>query len=157
MNKKELLKTISLKLLNLRKKMELSRPKMAGKIGLAVSSYYKNETGLNGPDVVTLHKLAERFKLSLDWLIMDRGEETYKSRAEIKNEAKEEFEAALKAEAASEPEPVPEPEKEALREDLKELMEHMDSIPLLRYEVLTMFHKFKESNKKMVEEAMKAE
>jgi hypothetical protein len=46
---------------------------------------------------------------------------------------------------------------EELRKDVTELLEHMDKIPLLRYEVLVLFHNFKEGYKDMVHSAMREE
>ena len=40
--------------------------------------------------------------------------------------------------------------------DVKELLEHMEHIPLLRHEVLAFFYRFKEEYKEMVETTMKA-
>jgi hypothetical protein len=43
----------------------------------------------------------------------------------------------------------------ALPQDIKELVEHMQRIPMLKYETLLSFHQFKENHKDMVESALK--
>lgn len=43
-----------------------------------------------------------------------------------------------------------------LQDDLNELIEHMEHIPLLQYEVLVLFYKCKEANKEIVEGAMRS-
>jgi transcriptional regulator with XRE-family HTH domain len=147
MDRKELLREVSGKLFLLRKSLHLNKIGMSLGMGMSVSSYYKNEAGLNGLDMLTMHKLAKKFNISLDWLVLGRGEMIYKSPNEIKKEVSQSLEKISTHET--------EKNNEDLREDLKELMDHMDCIPLLRYEVLTMFHKFKESKKSLIEEAMK--
>ena len=39
--------------------------------------------------------------------------------------------------------------------EVKELLEHMEHVPLLRHEVLSFFYKFKLENRELVETAMK--
>ncbi len=39
-------------------------------------------------------------------------------------------------------------------EETRELLEHMKCIPLLRYQILASFHKFKDEYKEMVAAAM---
>jgi transcriptional regulator with XRE-family HTH domain len=153
MTRKDILQNIGSRLLGIRTSLRVRKTEMANRLGISISGYFKNEKGENCPDITTFQVLADQFDLSLDWLIMGRGEEIYKSPAEIKEELVKEMEVAQLEEAA--PEPDIEPGKEGLRDDIKELIDHMEHIPLLRYEVLTMFHKFKESKKNMVEETMK--
>ncbi|MCU0289068.1 MAG: hypothetical protein MUF15_22070 [Acidobacteria bacterium] len=50
-----------------------------------------------------------------------------------------------------------EPVSPPLAEDLKEFIDHMEKIPLLRYKMLEQFHQFKEEHPLMVEKAMKEE
>ncbi len=50
-------------------------------------------------------------------------------------------------------------EKRGLGQDsageIRELIEHMENIPLLRYGVLQYFHQFKQDNKDLVESSKK--
>jgi transcriptional regulator with XRE-family HTH domain len=155
MTRKEVLQNIGARILSIRNSLRINKAEMANKMGISASSYFKNEAGQNCPDVMTLRIFAEQINLSLDWLILGRGDQVYKSPEDIKKQVAEEIQLAQNAQVASESPQVP--ENEDLRQDVKELIQHMDNIPLLRYEVLTMFHKFKENKKNMVAEAMKTE
>ncbi|NIM12336.1 MAG: hypothetical protein GTO45_09500 [Candidatus Aminicenantes bacterium] len=87
---------------------------------------------------MTLYKLGSEFDISLDWLI--RGIEPMHCQ---EREAKKEAEP-----------PPPEP-LETLPDDVKELVEHMEQIPVLRYKVLLYFLHLKEKYKETIETAMK--
>lgn len=144
MTRKELVEEISKRLTQIRESLNYNRRQMAKAMGSSESSYYKNEQALTSPDLRYYYSLAHRFNISLDWLIMGRGEMLYK-------------------EPAPEPEPTGEeiPKEEpvlmndGLRQDVKELLDHMEHIPMLRYEVLSLFQHFKADHKEIVEEAMK--
>lgn len=144
MNRNELVKVIAGKLKKLRVSRNYSRAKMARVINAGETTYTRNEDGKTSPNLINLYNIATTFGVSLDWLICNRGEMIYK-----KNEKNEIVQA----------EPVPEPEpgevNEELRKDIKEMLEHMEKIPLLRYKILEQFHTFKVERKAMVEEAMK--
>lgn len=144
MTRKEIVVAISKRLKQIRESLNYNRRRMAMAMGSSESSYYKNEQALTSPDLKYYYSLAHKFNISLDWLIMGRGEMIYN-------------------EPLHEPEiiDVPEPETEAdlmadgLRQDVKELLEHMEHIPMLRYEVLSMFQHFKTDHRELVDEAMK--
>lgn len=141
MNRKELIEEIAYRLMTIRKARQFTRAKMANAIGIGDSSYYKNENAKTAPDVGTFRKISENLDVSLDWLITGRGEMDYKGPLPI-----------LEVEQLSERET---PMGEAkLSSDVKELLEHMEQIPLLRFEVLTLFHKFKQDQKELVMESM---
>jgi transcriptional regulator with XRE-family HTH domain len=144
MTRKELVKLISKRLIRIREYLKYSRAQMAGAMGSSESSYYKNEIAKTSPDIVNYYSIARTFNVSLDWLIVGRGDMFYQ-----------------------EPEPMPNPPiegspreepalmGEGLRQDVKELLDHMEHIPMLRYEVLSMFQHFKANNKELVAETMK--
>lgn len=71
----------------------------------------------------------------MDWLLLGEGPMYLKEKEEI-----------------SEPAPKT---LQTMREDVGELIKHMERIPLLHYEVLALFHRFREDRKKMVQAAMK--
>jgi hypothetical protein len=93
------------------------------------------------PGFPALYSAAEKLGISLDWLVCSKGPVYYK---EI--EKKDQVEEKEKKE----------PPKDFLpgssREEIIDLLEHMNRIPLLRNEVLVYFYKFKAEHKYLVEE-----
>ncbi len=134
MDKKTLMRHISQKLRTIREPLRYSQREMADRLGIYRASYSRHESGETMPMVTTLYKLGDIFNISLDWLIQDKGPMYYKEKTEPNGEISKE-----------------------LRKDVNELLEHMDKISLLRYEVLVLFYKFKEEHKDMVHAAMKEE
>jgi transcriptional regulator with XRE-family HTH domain len=135
MNKKTLLKEIGNKLENICNSLRSSHSEMSDQLGIGKSTYTRNETGETAPNPLALNKLGNNFDVSLDWLICNKGPMYYKEK---------------KAEKQTE---LP---GKTLQDDLNELLEHMEHIPLLRYEILVLFYKFKEANKEVVESAMRS-
>ncbi len=137
MDRKTLLVDVGDKLRKARKPLKYSENEMADRLDAYRTSYHRYERGETSPQLTALYELARTFDISLDWLIADKGPMYYKEK-QVKEKP---------GPAADTP--------QAVREDINELLEHMEQIPLLRYEVLVMFHKFKEDRKEMVEAAMK--
>jgi transcriptional regulator with XRE-family HTH domain len=141
MNRNELVKEIASKLKRIRASLNYSRVKMARAINAGQTTYYRNEAGRTSPDLWNYYKIATTLGVSLDWLICNRGEMIYKEKEKVQTK------------------PVPEPEpaeiNEELREDIQEMLEHMEKIPLLRYRILEQFHSFKVDHKTVVEEVMR--
>jgi len=137
MDRKTLLKDVGDKLRKARKPLKYSQNEMADRLDAYRTSYHRYERGETSPQLTALYELAKTFDISLDWLIADKGPMYFKEK-EVKEK----------------PEPAADT-PQTTQEDIKELIEHMEQIPLLRYEVLVMFHKFKEDRKEIVETAMK--
>lgn len=149
MTRIELVKLISERLIRIRESFKYSRSQMAGAIGSTESSYYKNEIAKTSPDLVNYYSIAQAFNVSLDWLIVGRGEMFYKETAPAPEPG-----ARPKSTRVKGSRDQPALMGEGLRQDVKELLDHMEHIPMLRYEVLSMFQHFKANNKEMVAEIM---
>lgn len=148
MNMKDLTKEVAYKMRKFRQSLKLSNSQMAAKLGVERSTYHRNEEGRTLPGISTLLKLGNYYDISLDWLLRNKGPMYCKEKIVEK-------EKEVKIE-----EPKPDPFAkvlETLGDEAKELLEYMERIPLLRYEVLVLFHKFKEERKEMVERTMKKE
>jgi len=144
MNRKDLLKDIGYKLKKIREALKYSGPKMASRFGVARSSYLRNENGETCPDIQSMRILGNTFDVSLDWLICDKGPMYYHEKEQKQVEKEEE-----KTEQKPSPETL-----DTVPEEIRELLEHMKRIPLLRYQILASFHKFKDEYKEMVAAAM---
>ena len=147
MDRKTLQKEIGRKLEDIREPLKYTHLEMAERIGANKSTYTRYETGERSPRITTLYSLGKTFDVSLDWLVCGKGPMYYREK-EIEKRVEEEAKAR-----EARPETAPGKERE-LRQDVEELLGYMEQIPLLRYEVLVLFHKFKEERKDMVADAM---
>jgi transcriptional regulator with XRE-family HTH domain len=139
MDRKSLLREIADRLRKIREPLGYNHREMGERINAKRSSYTRYESGETFPKMMTLYKLGNKFDISLDWLIINKGPMYYKEK-EV-NEEK----------IAAEP---PFHEK-TLSDDVKELVEIMGKVPVLRYKVLLYFHELKVEHKEMIEAAMK--
>ncbi|MCP5105355.1 MAG: helix-turn-helix domain-containing protein [bacterium] len=124
-------KAISAKIRAMRVELRISPDSMANHLGVARSSYNGWGGGEALPGPVGLKTLANKFDISLDWLIADKGPMFYKGKKTS---------------------PDGNTGIEEVMDDVKELLAAMDRIPLLRFEMLTAFQKFKLKNKTLMEE-----
>lgn len=134
MKKKEFLHEIAQKLLKIRETLGLSASDITGNIKVHRVTYYKYENGMAFPHFTVLSRLGNSLGISLDWLILNKGSMLYKEK--------------VSANAAANP-------LDALPGDIRELVEHMERIPMLKYETLLSFHQFKEKHKELVESSIK--
>ncbi len=122
MNRKPILHDIALRLKKIRDTLGFSPVDMSNHLGTYRSNYYKYENAKSFPHFMVLSKLGNNLGVSLDWLILDKGPMFYKEK---------DYNNTLAA----------------LPTDIQELVEQMEQVPLLKYEILLSFHKFKESHK----------
>ncbi|MCP5051013.1 MAG: helix-turn-helix transcriptional regulator [bacterium] len=119
-----------------RKSLGYSGTGMASTLDMPRSSYYRLENGSTTPDLITQAKLAHTMGVSLDWLVLNRGEMFYKKPV---SKGKDSTTAGL---------------VEALGREVTEMLEHMKKIPLLHHELLVVYHKFKVERPTLVEKSM---
>jgi transcriptional regulator with XRE-family HTH domain len=154
----DLRKTIGYRLKELRKSISYTQEKMATYFGLKRTSYSKYETGETSPNYLVLEKLGNDFDTSLDWLICGKGPMIFKEKTagETANAQPEEGIKQVENEVPPLPRPPrQEQEGKPFSREHRELVEHMEKIPLLHYEVMGFYHRFKIDNKELVETAMK--
>ncbi|NIM10991.1 MAG: helix-turn-helix domain-containing protein [Candidatus Aminicenantes bacterium] len=146
MNRAKIVNEIGLRLRKIRKSLNYTQEKMGSFLGVARPSYDRYERGEVFPGPIALTVLSNTFKVSLDWLIANKGSMIYSEKVEPEENVQQPEEKAQPQEKTA---------ADVVTADVKELLAHMERIPLLRYEILTMFHKFKLKNKELVESAMK--
>lgn len=122
---KQLLKEIGSRLEEIRKTLGLSEEQLISFLGVGRSGYAKYKYGISLPRLQTFVSLSDRFDISLDWLISGKGPVFFNDKA--KPEDKNRLEPVM--------------------EDVKELVDQMEHIPLLRYQVLSFFQEFKLKHK----------
>jgi transcriptional regulator with XRE-family HTH domain len=167
MKEKRLLQEAGVKLKKLREQLNYSPKEMGARLGVTRTAYWKNENGRAFPGYQSLKRLSDDYDISMDWFIFNKGPKYYKEKEREKEleELKKELEmekmknAELEAEGetgADENETSAE-EKAAgmeMNPEVKELLAHMERIPVLYHEVMLHFHKFKIESKELVEASM---
>lgn len=131
MERRKLIAEIGSKVKKTREMLKISPDNLAARMGVSRSSYNKYEYGLAFPNPAGLKMLAVDLDISLDWLIANKGPTNYKEKKEMTSGM-----AAVSGEVNS-------------------LLAAMERIPLLRYEVLTLFHKFILEHKDLMNETAK--
>jgi transcriptional regulator with XRE-family HTH domain len=139
MSRSEFAKATGAKLEKIRKARNITITNMANALAIDRVTYVKNENGVTIPNFLTLYKLADDFDISLDWFVLDE-EPMHRSEKITESKVENDAESLQSLSYTS---------------DIKELMDHMDKIPLLRYEILAQFHRFKEDHQALVEKSMK--
>lgn len=162
--------TLGMRLLKIRRSLSYTQGKMAALLGISRSSMAKKETGLTFPGYHVMRKLGANFNVSLDWLFFGRGqifldkEESPKEQKDSNSETTPEASPAPAPAAAAAPGETASPtgkplhggagQNFSLRPEHRELLEHMEKIPLLHYEIMAAFQRFKIDNEELVEETM---
>jgi len=131
----EVKKGIGARIKKMRKALNFSQEKMSAHFGVVRPSYIKYERGEVFPGPGALYDLLTNFNISLNWLIGNKGSMYYKEEAQPVDPT------GLQTVMAS--------------EEVRELLQHMERIPLLRHEVLSFFYKFKLDYKDLVDSSIK--
>jgi hypothetical protein len=126
---------------------------MADFFGTIRANYTRYENAKIFPNFFALYYFANNTGISLDWLVCNKGSMFYKEKIEEKKETVDKEVKEEKKLTAEKEKPQAEPAGKILDDEIKDLVDHMERIPLLRHEVLVTFYTFKEEHKEMVESA----
>jgi transcriptional regulator with XRE-family HTH domain len=138
MRKKEHEKKIAPKLKQIRQANNYSITGMANRLRVHRISYARNEDSQSIPGFSTLYKLGNEFNISLDWLILDKG--SMHCTGKVEGEGNKTAQDTVW--------------HRSFPDDINELLDHMGKIPLLRFEILSQFYRFKKENQELVEKEM---
>lgn len=141
MDIKSLKSAVGNKLIELRQSLHYSSKKMGEYFKVSEITYHRYEQAKMFPGFTALYSAAQKLGISLDWLVCGKGPVYYKD-IEKKNREEEKKETLQDYLTGSS------------REEIKDLLEHMERIPLLRHEILVYFYKFKSGHKEMVVDSM---
>ena len=108
----------------MRKSYGHSRQEMASRIGISRANLYRNEIGFAFPRLDTLIRLHDDFDISMDWLLFNAGSMHSK-----------ESQAALDVVKQS----------NGQTPEVKELITAIENDPVLRYELLASYYKYKKN------------
>ncbi len=121
---------IGRRLESFRKTLGITATELSQKLGMKVSSYYKNESGATLVRLASLNRLRRDYNLSVDWLYFGKGE-MYLGRREAVESAVAE-----------------KPSRNGATSEVRELLDHMEKDVLLKHEVMAFFYKYKEGRVK---------
>lgn len=149
-SKEKLLREIGMRLKQVRKTFNLNQADMALKSGFRRTTYVNNERRRTFPGALAFSRWAESLGISLDWLICNRGSMVYTAKEEPRQED------VLSTPEAPGIQKVPKKKEEIkISDDIRELLEDIDRLPLLRFEVLAFHQRFKLKNRELFEPAIK--
>ncbi len=133
---RDLKSVIGERLKELRDSLAYKQEKMAALLAISRNSYGKKEIGETYPGYSVMHKLGSSFDVSLDWLICGKGPMFLKEKGPAQRNGQT---GANPGEARD------------LSPEHRELIESMERQPLLHYEIMAHFHRFKKENREMFE------
>jgi transcriptional regulator with XRE-family HTH domain len=133
MNKKDALKKeVGFRLKKIREKLSFSQDRMASFIETGRTNYSKYENGEVFPNYLALQKMCANQDVSLDWLICEKGSMFFKDKEDILQQVEAHAEKPIK-------------------DEYLELFSKMEQIPLLYYEVMAYYQRFKLEHKELLE------
>ncbi|MCP5051208.1 MAG: helix-turn-helix transcriptional regulator [bacterium] len=153
-NRHELSLNAGEKLRKLRKEFHLTSPEMADRLRLKSNNYRKNENGVAFPNPKTLYLLTTEFNVSLDWFFFDRGPKFLSEKNREQELEKKIAELEKELELARQGNTRLEKEAEAksqLEQEVKEMLDYMEQVPVFYHETLAHFHRFKMQNRQAAE------
>ena len=151
------LKGIASRITAIRSQQKLTRPQMAEALKISYNAYTKYERALNLPSLKSQVILSEKFDISLDWLLLNKGsmhlseiEKTLRENRMLKQEQEklaeiEKQEEIKKQKEELNKEPVLSPDAVIVTApDIKELLRYMEDNPLFKHQLLTYFYRVKQ-------------
>jgi len=155
MDIKSMKSIFSSRIIELRQKLGYSTKSMSNCLNASQTSYRRYEQGKILPAYPGLYSIAEKLGISLDWLVCGKGPVYYKEK-ETKDQSEEKKET-LQDLAKEKKETLQDLLPGTPLEEIKDLLGHMNRIPLLRHEIFTYFYKFKAEHKELIAEGMAAQ
>jgi transcriptional regulator with XRE-family HTH domain len=135
-SKKDLKRAVGCRLKEVRDHLSYTQDRMSALIEISRTYYAKQETGESFPGHMVLTKLGNRLNVSLDWLLCAKGEMFFPD-PEKEKEEKLPVQEPVQAEAPGTDEPGL-----ALSPEYRRLIEDMQRVPLLHYEVMAFYHRY---------------
>jgi len=139
---------MAVRLKTVRKQNNLLRTQMAEALDVCVNGYRKCERGENGLSQQSQIILAEKFDISLNWLLLDKGpmhltdiEKALLENVQLKQEIRRQEQMGKNGNAGSDKLPKM---VEVTTPEVRELLEFMEANPLFKFQLLTHFYRFKQ-------------
>lgn len=154
---KKNLKGIASRIKAIRREQKLTAPQMADALNISYNAYSKYERAWNSPSFKTQVVLSQKFDISLDWLLFNKGtmhistiEKTLRENPILKQEQEKLAEVQKQEEIKKQKEELnkkPAAPADAIivtTPNLKELLQYMEDNPLFKHQLLTYFYRCKQ-------------
>jgi len=124
---------IFLRVQEVQKHLNLSNMGMANALGISREAYRKQQKRLRAPELYSLIRLDQYYKISIEWVLFNRGP----MRLAVRE--KENLENLERAERLKQYEPD---QKDFFSDELREMVKRMRELPQLRHAVMQTYHNF---------------
>ena len=121
------MRNVGWRLREIRKRLNLSQEEFGRILGLKRSSLGKHERGNSFPTGKMLNILVNKYNVSMDYLLSNRGTLFYKEKEG----------------------------KDIIDEEIKEMLTLMSKVPLVRHSVMSYYQRFKLENQELIEKESK--
>ncbi len=119
------------RLIKLRNRYGYKQHQMAVHLEMAPITLNRIERGKFYPSAITLQRLVDKFKISLDWLFYGRGNMFWGKKESEKSKSGDIFE-----------------------KDIEEMVYLMRQVPLVRYAMMDHFQRFKVDNRAVIDDEL---
>ena len=133
----QLKKDVGMRLRRVRKKLGFTQSKMVSYFDIGRANYSRIEKGEIFPGAAILQTLRSQFSVSLDWLIAEKGNMFIQ---DISLEQTEPQELIFLTKYP---------------EEIKELIVHLERVPMVKHALLGYFIEYKLKNKKLIDPILK--
>ncbi len=130
-DKMELKKSIGSRIRQVRKSIGLTQAEMVAHFECGRANYSRIEKGEVFPNPAILRILNERFKVSLHWLICEKGDM-------LEDQASKGPASGMDIPAGDE-------------EDVQDMLAYMEAVPMVRHAILGFFLEYKAKNREIIE------
>ncbi len=129
--KQELKKEIGTKMRKFRKSLGLTQAEIVAHFDIGRANYSRIEKGEVFPNAAILFTLKTKFNVSLDWLIGNDGDMFPEDAADNKKS-----------------------DANGCGDEINDLMEHMETLPMVKHAVLTFFLEYKVKNNRLIQQLL---
>ncbi len=127
------------RLMKVRKEFKLHKREMASRLMVSHSTYHRYETDRALPGIEVFTKLFVDFGVSLNYLLFGKGPVYWKDIPSSKElSTKNSTNGTVKGNQTG----------QELAPEIKELIEYLEKEPVLRYDILGTYHRYKEQKEK---------
>ncbi len=144
MKKRINLSGIASRMRTIRSEKKLPVLEMASQLGISPNDYRKYERAVYSPPIHIQVLLAQKFNISLDWLILNKGP-MYSDQIET---ALQENDRRKQEEQQTREPAVPSDAMIVTSPEIKDLIRFMEDNPLHKFQMLTHFYHYKQEGQK---------
>jgi len=135
--RQQILRGLSVRMMEVRQRLDLNRSQMAEILGMSRNTLGKVESGAYFPNLPALHILSERYHVSMDWLIFNKGPSDLRKSQPLAGADAEPLEPGTQTQPTTLSAPQTPPEPNAHPDpDIRELLETMQEDKHIHHSIL---------------------